>query len=102
MDNKARFVEEVCSGDLVVSNRKRSELLAELAERGYEVSSKDEDEASEFELNEEDKESDGLDEDSPDAELAKGYEYLLGMKSEYQFQNLCVLTRMLLIFFSLA
>lgn len=82
MDNKARFVEEVCTGDLVVSNRKRSQLLAELADRGYDVSSKDEDEASEFESNEEDEEPDVLDEDP---ELAKGYEYLLGMKSEYQY-----------------
>jgi DNA topoisomerase-2 len=85
LDNKARFVVEVCSGELVVSNRKRSELLAELFERGYELSSKDEDETSEFESNEEDEEADMLDEDTQDAELAKGYEYLLGMKSEYHF-----------------
>ena len=85
MDNKARFVEEVCSGEFVVSKRKRGELLAELVERGYELSSKDEDEASESESNEENEESDVLDEDTPDAELAKGYEYLLGMKSKYHF-----------------
>ena len=65
---------EVCSGELVVGNRKRSELLAELFERGYELSSKDEDETSEFESNEEDEEADMLDEDTQDAELAKGYE----------------------------
>jgi len=39
--NKARFIEEVCAGELVVSNRKRSDILAELKERGYELFSKE-------------------------------------------------------------
>ena len=41
LSNKARFVEEVCSGDLVVSNRKRKEELAELKDRGYKNFSKE-------------------------------------------------------------
>lgn len=75
----------MCKGDLVVSKKKRSELLRELFERGYDLSSKDEDEASEFESNDDDEEADVLDEDTPDTELAKGFDYLLGMKSENSF-----------------
>ncbi|KAL7543375.1 hypothetical protein ACHAXR_013102 [Thalassiosira sp. AJA248-18] len=76
LSNKARFVEEVCRGELVVSNRKRSELLADLKERGYDLFPKDEKKDTE-----EDNEDDQSVEESPsDAELAKGYEYLLGMK----------------------
>ncbi len=71
LSNKARFVEEVCSGALVVSNRKKVELLNELQERGYalfdnKAEKKDEDE--------------GEEEDDSTISLSKGYEYLLGMK----------------------
>ncbi len=77
LDNKARFVEEVCRGDLVVSNRKKDELLADLVERGYDLSSKDEDDANDDGVSEQ---VDVSEDETPDAELAKGYEYLLGMK----------------------
>ena len=76
LENKARFVEEVCRGELVVSNRKRTELLTELSERGYDLYPKDE---KKVEQDEEDSDDD-VDESASDAELAKGYEYLLGMK----------------------
>ena len=82
MDNKARFVKEVCRGELLVSNRKKNELLADLVERGYDLSSKGEDDANDDGVSEE---VDVLEDETPDAELAKGYEYLLGMKSEYHF-----------------
>mmetsp|Transcript_15374 Transcript_15374/g.31098 ORF Transcript_15374/g.31098 Transcript_15374/m.31098 type:complete len:1416 (+) Transcript_15374:116-4363(+) len=76
LENKARFVEEVCSGDLVVSNRKRKDLLSELQSRGYDLFPKDvTKDAIEDENDEE-----SIDEDTSDANLAKGYEYLLGMK----------------------
>lgn len=76
LSNKARFVEEVCSGELVVSNRKRVEILTELKERGYETfTSKVEPESSNDESDE-----DSEDEELTTAELAKGYDYLLGMK----------------------
>ena len=74
LTNKARFIEEVCAGELVVSNRKRSEILAELQERGYDLREK-EDEKKETEEDAEEEE-----EEMSDAELARGYEYLLGMK----------------------
>ena len=76
LSNKARFVEEVCSGDLVVSNRKRKELLADLQERGYDLFPRDEKKDPE----EEDEDDESVEENVSDAELAKGYEYLLGMK----------------------
>jgi len=78
LSNKARFVEEVCSGELVVSNRKRKELLAELKERGYDLIPKDEKKNMSSEDENEDEEP--VEESASDAELSKGYEYLLGMK----------------------
>ena len=75
LSNKARFVEEVCSGDLIVNNRKRADILAELQQRGYELFNKTETAATE-ESEEEEQEYENL----SVAELAKGYEYLLGMK----------------------
>ena len=76
LENKARFVEEVCKGELVVSNRKRTELLAELSERGYDLYPRDEKKAE----TDEDDIDDEVEESASDADLAKGYEYLLGMK----------------------
>lgn len=35
LENRTRFIKEVIKGSLVVNNRKRSELLADLAARGY-------------------------------------------------------------------
>uniref|UniRef100_A0A7S1Z3I8 DNA topoisomerase 2 n=1 Tax=Ditylum brightwellii TaxID=49249 RepID=A0A7S1Z3I8_9STRA len=79
LSNKARFVEEVCSGELIVSNRKRKDLLADLKERGYDMMNKKEDKnKSNEDGNESDNES--VEESASDAELAKGYDYLLGMK----------------------
>jgi len=78
LSNKARFVEEVCEGDLVVSNRKRTELLADLKERGYDLMPKDEKKSNSE--GENDDEEDSVEESASDSELAKGYEYLLGMK----------------------
>ena len=74
LSNKARFVEEVCSGDLVVSNRKKIELLEDLQARGYDL----------FDKSKANDDNDGSDdeeeEESSYADLSKGYEYLLGMK----------------------
>merc|ERR1719291_577173 len=78
LENKARFVEEVCNEDLVVSNRKRKDLLHDLKDRGYDLFPKDE--KLKTDEDDEDTEKDDFDESASDAELAKGYEYLLGMK----------------------
>lgn len=72
LSNKARFVEEVCSGELVVSNRKKVELLNDLQERGYELFDKNDATNS--------REDEDEEEESSTADLSKGYEYLLGMK----------------------
>ena len=74
LKNKARFVDEVCNGTLVVSNRRRADLLSDLKERGYDLLNKPSKNSETS--NEEDEEDDSM----SDAELAKGYEYLLGMK----------------------
>lgn len=76
LSNKARFVEEVCSGELVVSNRKKTELLQDLQERGYELFDKSEKQQGKDLPEEEETEE----EEPTVAALAKGYEYLLGMK----------------------
>jgi DNA topoisomerase-2 len=73
LDNKARFVQEVCRGDLVVTNRKKHELLGDLIERGYVNSTDDADDGV-------GEENDILNDETPNIELAKGFEYLLGMK----------------------
>jgi DNA topoisomerase-2 len=78
LSNKARFIEEVCAGDLVVSNRKRSDILADLKEREYDLFPKKGKSNQEASDNEDDEDEE--DDNSSDAELAKGYEYLLGMK----------------------
>ena len=75
LDNKARFVEEVCIGDLIVSNRKRSELLADLQERNYDLFPKENKKTEDEDDSEEE-----VEESASDADLAKGFEYLLGMK----------------------
>lgn len=79
LENKERFIEEVCEGELVVSNRKRTELLVELSERGYDLCPKDEKMASD-EDDEENSEDVLIEESASNAELANGYEYLLGLK----------------------
>lgn len=76
LSNKAKFVEEVCAGDLVVSNRKRTDILHELRDRGYDLINKD----KKTTTSDEDDSDTNEDDSSSDAELAKGYEYLLGMK----------------------
>eukprot|EP00985_Skeletonema_marinoi_P019020 scaffold10767_cov109-Skeletonema_marinoi.AAC.4 len=77
LSNKERFIEEVCEGDLVVSNRKRAELLSELSEREYDLCPKDEKMISEEEDGDDDE---TMEDTSSDSELVKGYEYLLGLK----------------------
>ena len=77
LENRARFIEEVCADDLIVSNRKRTEILADLRERKYDLFPKHDNKAQN--IADEESEADDSD-DSSNAELAKGYEYLLGMK----------------------
>ncbi len=82
LSNKARFVEEVCSGDLIVNNRKKIELLDDLQARGYDL----------FDKTKTD-ENDDSDEENEDlssyADLSRGYEYLLGMKLWVSTSVLC-------------
>jgi DNA gyrase/topoisomerase IV subunit A len=79
LSNKARFVEEVCQGTLVVSNRRRNDLLEDLKERKYDLISKTNEDSNVQDLDGNEV-VDNEDDESSTAELAKGYEYLLGMK----------------------
>jgi len=74
LSNKARFIEEVCSGNLVVSNRKKVELLNDLQSRGYDLFNKANDRHDNASSDDEDEDSASV------SDLSKGYEYLLGMK----------------------
>jgi DNA topoisomerase-2 len=66
LDNKVRFVQSVISGKLVISNKKKSDLLAELKAQGFKAFS-----AKISAANEEDE----------IADIEEGnYDYLLGMK----------------------
>ena len=78
LSNKARFVEEVCSGDLVVSNRKRAQILADLKDRNYELFQKQNNNSRQEQESE--TEDEEVDDENDVTDLAKGYEYLLGMK----------------------
>ena len=76
LSNKARFVEEVCSGDLIVNNRKKIELLEDLQTRGYDLfdKTKANDENDDYDSDDETEVSSSI------GDLSRGYEYLLGMK----------------------
>ncbi|KAG5180151.1 topoisomerase [Tribonema minus] len=87
LDNKVRFVVAVVQGKLEVRNRKKSELLAQLRADGFDPllpesaaksvgsKAKAEDEGDEDAAAASDDDS-----DSESAALAKGYDYLLGLK----------------------
>ena len=79
LSNKARFVEEVCAGRLIVNNRKRKDILEDLQKRGFDLNTKEEKKA-EPTAEDDAEESESEEEETSIGLLAKGYEYLLGMK----------------------
>ncbi|ODQ54837.1 type II DNA topoisomerase [Saitoella complicata NRRL Y-17804] len=72
LSNQARFVQMICDHELIVSNKKRKDLVAELKEKGFKSFPKNKEakEAGEMEEALEDETADAGD---------KGYDYLLGM-----------------------
>ena len=76
LDNKVRFILAVVNGTIVVSNRKRDELLKELKSKGFQTfmpikkTANEEDETGTTDVEAVQDESD----------LAKGYDYLLSMR----------------------
>ena len=56
LDNKARFVEAVCSGKFKISNRKRKELLQDLQKQGFETFEKEDKKKDNKKKEEKDKE----------------------------------------------
>ena len=84
--NKVRFILAVLSEELVVHNRKRAELLAQLVEDGYDAVVPESSKKAKAAASADDDASDD-DEAKPVAEepddlrtLAKGYDYLLSMR----------------------
>ena len=77
LSNKARFVQEVCDGVLVVAKRKKSELLKELVERGYEQFAVAKNKDTDADADSDNEEAGAM--DLSDAELSKGYDYLISM-----------------------
>lgn len=71
LTNQARFIQMIIKRELVVSNKKRKDLIAELKAKGFETFSKKKDalEAGETE--------EALEEDNKD--IGDGYNYLLGV-----------------------
>lgn len=78
LSNKTRFILSVIDGTLVVSNRKKQDILDQLVQDGYDVilaSSK----KSKKQSNDDDNSGDEVD-DTADVNLTAGYDYLLSMK----------------------
>jgi len=73
LDNRVRFILMVIARELVISNRKKGDLLVELKEKGFEQFAKEKKESQENEQEEEE-------EDDEDSAIKPGaYDYLLGM-----------------------
>jgi DNA topoisomerase-2 len=90
LENKVRFISEIISGSLIVQNRKRVDLMADLRSRGYEPIYKGQTSAS-TSVDEEDSEA-------SDQRAANGYDYLLGMSiwsltqekvTSFDFRSFC-------------
>jgi len=78
LDNKTRFILAVIDNKLVVSNRKKHELLADLAKKGFKAFN---DKKAKRDVQDPESDDDEPDDDtSPTAKLEKGYDYLLSMK----------------------
>lgn len=77
LSNKARFVLAVVSGEMVVSNRKKVEILQQLIDDGYDQVLPNGGKAKKSSGDDDDDESDS-EADASDA--ARGYDYLLSMK----------------------
>jgi DNA topoisomerase II len=73
LDNKVRFIREVVAGTLVVSNRKKADVVADLTKRGYTPMAK---ESQKKKAEQEDAQEAG---EEPHAESVASFDYLLNM-----------------------
>ena len=71
-DNRVRFVKEIISGKLVVQNKKRADIVAELRRRNYAPMRKNE-------SSEEGNSNINVDEEEELQDNDHGYDYLLSM-----------------------
>ncbi len=83
LDNKMRFITEVIQGTLIISNRKKAELLNELQRKGYETfysSPNNNADSSNSDKADGEQESEEETKGGKSMSLEKGYDYLLSMK----------------------
>ncbi|XP_065222595.1 DNA topoisomerase 2-like [Planococcus citri] len=87
LTNQARFILEKCDGDLRIENRKKKEMIAELVRRGYPGDPVrtwkirvDREAALEEEVPPPTEGEETADEDAPEEDPNKDFDYLLGMK----------------------
>ncbi|KJE90404.1 DNA topoisomerase II [Capsaspora owczarzaki ATCC 30864] len=82
LDNKVRFIQAVIKGDLVISNRKRADLMRDLKTRGYtafSTSTKKIKIAGAIDADDNGGADETADNDSDDIVHTNGYDYLLTM-----------------------
>jgi len=77
LDNKTRFILAVIDNKLVVSNRKKSELLSDLQKKGFKAFN---DKKTKKDVQDAESDDEADEDVSPIATLEKGYDYLLSMK----------------------
>jgi DNA topoisomerase II len=93
LDNRVRFILAVVHGELIVSNRKKKDILAELKSEGYKTFFPTKKNSTVVNGDEEDADEDQSTSISTPDNLDKGYDYLLSMKiwnlTEEKVNELC-------------
>ena len=80
LSNQARFIQMIIDGKLVVSKKKKKDLVAELKQKGFKAFAKVADASKQGEL---EPARDDEDETEEDVEMgASAYDYLLGVSPE--------------------
>ncbi|KAL4923578.1 DNA topoisomerase 2 [Aspergillus undulatus] len=79
LTNQARFVQMIIDGELIVSKKKKTALVAELKDKGFKAFPKVSDAAKAGETEKVVEASEDEDEDDDTQNLAHAYDYLLGM-----------------------
>lgn len=79
LTNQARFIKMIVDKELVVSNRKRADIIAELKKKNFDTFSKKE------EAKKADEDEDA--EEEEDTQVGDGYNYLLGVRILQSFTS---------------
>lgn len=73
LTNQARFIKMIVDKELIVSGRKRIDIIAELKKKGFDTFSK----------KDETKQADENEDEETETEVGDGYNYLLGVCIPY-------------------